>query len=77
MLKTKAQIIIPKVVDYNVPERVIKIKGTREQIEKVKKEITIIANCCFYGLPPAALLSDQQFPVPFLSSYRFFIPFIL
>ena len=39
MAKTKAQIVIPRAVDFPYEERTIQIKGTKEQVEGAKKEI--------------------------------------
>jgi len=49
MAKTKAQIIVPKVLDYTSPDRIIHIKGTDEQIDMVKKEIDSLARSCTRG----------------------------
>lgn len=49
MAKTKAQVIIPKDLDYTMPERTIHIKGTKEQIDAVKKEVESLKNSSLYG----------------------------
>lgn len=60
MAKTKAQIIIPKVLDYVSPERLIQIKGTKEQIEEVKKEINALATSSSTNGKAAAYIRAQQ-----------------
>jgi hypothetical protein len=64
MAKTQAQIIIPKVLDFTSPERIIHIKGTKEQIESVKKEISILANSSAYGGRMAAYMREGGMPPP-------------
>lgn len=39
MAKTKAQILIPRANDFPYPERIIQIKGTKEQVEAARREI--------------------------------------
>ncbi len=62
MEKTKAQISIPKLVDYQLPERMIKLKGTKEQIEFAKNEIIAFAHTASlasYGGRPPPGYGDQ------------------
>jgi len=42
MAKTKTQITVPRQLDFPIPDRVIQIKGSLEQIEAAKREIESI-----------------------------------
>ncbi len=59
MNKTKAQIIIPKAGDFPYPERVIQIRGTKEQIESAKQEISMLTGSLF-PKPPGYMPDPQQ-----------------
>jgi len=65
--KTKAQVIIPKDLDYTTPQRVIHIKGTKEQIESVKKEIKNLETSSLHGGRIAHLIKEMPYmpwPMP-------------
>lgn len=72
MTKTKAQIFIPKNPDITSTERTIQIKGTKEQIENVKKEIALLTSTTTSGgraAIAAAQLKEKQQAVAAITMY--------
>jgi len=62
-LKTKAQLFIPKQVDNNTNERVLKIKGTPNQIEDAKKELAILITTHSHGNRATNKKKDANDPI--------------
>lgn len=63
MTKTKAQIIIPRAADFPYPERIIQIKGAKEQIEIAKKEIEALIGFPLMKANPMFLPDPKRFPM--------------
>jgi polyribonucleotide nucleotidyltransferase len=63
MTKTKAQIIIPRAPDFPHPDRIIQIKGTREQVEAAKKEIEALVGFPLMKANPMFLPDPKRFPM--------------
>ena len=63
MAKTKAQIVIPRASDYPYPERVIQIKGTKEQIDGAKKEIDVLTAGAAYAMKSGYFPDPQMMPM--------------
>jgi len=72
MAKTKARIHIPKVPEPNSTERVIQIKGTKDQVIQTKKEIALLTSTITSGgkaAMAAAQLREKQQAVAAISMY--------
>eukprot|EP00826_Nyctotherus_ovalis_P019553 TRINITY_DN1604_c0_g1_i4.p2 TRINITY_DN1604_c0_g1~~TRINITY_DN1604_c0_g1_i4.p2 ORF type:complete len:160 (+),score=25.32 TRINITY_DN1604_c0_g1_i4:1140-1619(+) len=63
MSRTKAQIIIPRAADFPYPERVIQIKGTRDQVDAAKREIEAIIGIPLMKANPMFLPDPKRFPM--------------
>lgn len=63
MNKTKAQIIIPRAADFPYPERIIQIKGTKEQVEAAKREIEALIGLPLMKAGPMFLPDPKRFPM--------------
>lgn len=72
MAKTKALIHIPKAPEVNSTERKIQIKGSKDQVESVKREIALLISNSTYGGRTAASatqLREKQQAVAAISMY--------
>ncbi len=72
MARTKALIHIPKAPEHNSTERIIQIKGSKEQVDAVKREIALLTSNSTFGTkggPSATLLREKQQAVAAIQMY--------
>lgn len=63
MMKYKIQINIPRAPDFPCPQRLIQIKGTRDQIDLAKKDIESLLNCPMLEIKSNCIPDPKMLPM--------------